>query len=264
MKQIGLVLLSILIALLRTGASPAQADVAIRKAANSGLYSISIFGKIDESAVKGFLNAIDDPRIKSAGRPILLHLNSPGGSLSAAISIGEIVRRETIATSVIDNAQCVSACVFILAAGVWRSVGDKGKVGIHRPRFDEEYFASLTLEQARRKYNEMAMVTRQYLTRMGISDALYAAMLRVPSDRIEVLPWKVVREFGLDGEDPSWSEYMRATAIKQQGRETYDVNQSYFRALVACWNALSASADTCNELKSVFESALAHLMHANA
>ena len=38
----------------------------------------------------------------------------------------------------------------------------------------------MTLEQARRKYNEMAMVTRQYLTRMGISDALYAAMLRVP------------------------------------------------------------------------------------
>lgn len=183
-------------------------------------------------------------------------LNSPGGLLSAAIEIGEIVRREAMTTNVIDNTQCVSACVFILAAGVQRIISAKGKIGIHRPRFDEESFASLPVDQARAKYNKMTTEVQQYLTRMGMSDGLYTAMLRVPSDQVQTLPWKTAREFGLDGEDPSWAEYIRATAIKQQGRETYKANQSYFRALLGCLNAPGGSPQRCDYLKSTFDSEL--------
>lgn len=102
----------------------------------------------------------------------------------------------------------------------------------------------------------MAEGVRKYLVQMGMSDGLYVAMLRVPSDQISFLSKKAVREFGLEGDDPSWAEYQRAKSIQETGRETYEVNQSVFRVQLACLNAPAGSLERCKDVRVQFQNQL--------
>jgi ATP-dependent protease ClpP protease subunit len=139
----------------------------------------------------------------------VIHLDSPGGSVSAAMRIGELVRMGGMRTTVSRYDECSSACVLILAAGVIRVLFD-GRIGIHRPSFSEESGASmLNPEYATAQYNETADKVRSYLRRMGMSDDLFTAMLRVPSGQMRYLSAKELQSFGLDGEDPAWAEWYK-------------------------------------------------------
>ncbi len=75
-----------------------------------------------------------------AGRPTVL-VDSPGGSIAPALAIGRLIRARGLAVAVARvagggptdaDAQCASACVLVLAAGVGRSVGPGAEVGVHR------------------------------------------------------------------------------------------------------------------------------------
>lgn len=147
-------------------------------------------------------------------------------------------------TFVGPNDECSSACVFILAAGVIR-IADYGRVGIHRPHFDETYFGSLSLDDARAKYEQMSNSVRQYLSQMGMADALYLDMMKISSDDVTHLSAAQMTEYGLIGRDPAWSEYKRAQAIKKEGVEDYEVNTNWANTLVACYNKFGKSA-TCD------------------
>ncbi len=212
-----------------------------------------ITGVIDQQTVEDFDKAINDPRIIKTAKlsaPMVV-LDTPGGSVIDAVLIGQTIRRSNFMTGVFEGAQCSSACVLILAAGVSRTA-NFGKVGIHRPHFDESAFAQLTQDQARAKYNEMANGVRQYLLQMGMSENLYTAMLKVPSDQIEFLSLKNIREYGLEGEDPAWAEYQRAKAIKRGGPLQFEANQSLGRINAACWNAFGLNADRCKQDRSQY------------
>jgi len=75
-----------------------------------------------------------------------LYLNSPGGSITAAMSLGELIRSNNINTAVghaqrstdpadgsaydfLDSAACRSACVLAFAGGVHRFYGDASRSG---------------------------------------------------------------------------------------------------------------------------------------
>lgn len=231
----------------------ADAAVAVRCLPPCTIYQIAITGIIDKRTVEDFDKATKDSRIVKTAElfaPMVV-LDTPGGSVTEAMLIGQMIRRSNFMTGVFENAQCSSACVLILAAGVSRTASF-GKVGIHRPHFDEAAFAQLTQDQARVKYDDMANGVRQYLLQMGMSDNLYAAMLRVPSDQIELLSVKSIRDFGLEGEDPAWAEYQRAKAIKNVGRLQFEANQSLGRISAACWNAFGLNADRCTRDRSQY------------
>jgi len=70
---------------------------------------------------------------------------------------------------------CASACFLIWASGITR---EGNYVGIHRFRFDEMYFGSLSPSQAREEYARFENVFRAYLTKLnvpvGIVDRLFA------------------------------------------------------------------------------------------
>lgn len=75
-----------------------------------------------------------------AGRPTVL-VDSPGGSIAPALAIGRLIRARGLTVAVARvaggvptdaGAQCASACVLVLAAGVGRSVGPGAEVGVHR------------------------------------------------------------------------------------------------------------------------------------
>ncbi len=91
-----------------------------------GYHIIFIDGDIDASTLTEFRVLV--AQIDGWG---MVRLNSPGGDLESAISIGRIVRAQSLGTDVAHQDSCASACIFILAAGVDRSA--YGKIGIHRP-----------------------------------------------------------------------------------------------------------------------------------
>jgi hypothetical protein len=77
-------------------------------------------------------------------------INSRGGDVSAAMTIGRIFRQETSFLQV--DGVCISACVLVLAGAVERFVKTSFMVGIHRPYLAQ---TSYTEEQARKLYDDM-------------------------------------------------------------------------------------------------------------
>lgn len=76
------------------------------------------------------------------GGPQVLCLDSPGGSLKAAIDMAQIVHDRGIATHVEDGASCESACSITYFMGtalagdtrtIARKVAPRGRIGIHAP-----------------------------------------------------------------------------------------------------------------------------------
>jgi hypothetical protein len=166
---------AVLAASLRVAAPAEAATVSL-----DNVNGIKVTGVIDRATVSEF--TVVATRVRDWA---IVFLDSVGGDLVAAMEIGQIIRSRSFETDVIVTARCASACVFILAAGVDRSA--YGKIGIHRPHFDDRYVADLTPAQARAKYEQLQAGARSYLREMGMPDDLYIEMMRIPSDRIRSL-----------------------------------------------------------------------------
>jgi len=61
----------------------------------------------------------------------IVFLESPGGSVGAAIEIGHTIRDHGFSTIVADNAPCTSACGLIWLAGREKYLGLRAQVGFH-------------------------------------------------------------------------------------------------------------------------------------
>jgi hypothetical protein len=115
--------------------------------------------------------------------PTVFHITSGGGNLDEAMKIGAFIAASNIPVWVWN--ECNSACVFIYASGVERDV--RGKIGLHRPYFNEEYFSSLTSLEAEQKYKELKMKASLYLDKIGVSQELITRMFNTSSKNIDYL-----------------------------------------------------------------------------
>src|SRR5260370_32271993 len=128
------------------------ATVNEQAACGDGVIEIDIDGDIDATTVEKVKGAFDRQRastmqpasVKCVGRH---QINSPGGSISAAMAIGRIFRREKASLQVKDNDVCLSACVLVLAGAVERPISRSAKVGIHRPYLETTSQGSMTADQ---------------------------------------------------------------------------------------------------------------------
>jgi hypothetical protein len=109
--------------------------------------------------------------------------------------------------------------VLIFAAGVFRDRDEGGVVGIHRPTFEPNYFAGLSVETARAKYFQMAQKVRIYLSEMGMSDRLFEQMMNVASNEIRILSLREMTDLGLSGYEPAYEERQRAEGIVRFGAD---------------------------------------------
>lgn len=175
---------------------------------------IQIAGLIDKHALDEFTKLA--ARIRDWGEVVL---DSPGGDVVAALAIGRLVRARSFETDVPKDYVCASACIFILAAGVDRAA--YGKIGIHRPHYDDAYFAGLDPTEAQEKYDQLETITHSYLHDMGIPDELFTMMMRVPSDRIVWLSPVEIDKSGLDRIDPGYEEWLRAQYALRFGPNGY-------------------------------------------
>lgn len=160
--------------------TPANADVRVievppavgssRGAASAGTRVIQIYGTIKQT---------DPAEIEQLFRTIrnfAVSLNSIGGDVGAALSIGRMLRREDKSAVVGPDDVCISACVLVLAGATHRAIMG-GKVGIHRPFVGQD--SATTPEQQKTQYEGIERAVRGYLHEMNIDARLYDDMFRI-------------------------------------------------------------------------------------
>jgi hypothetical protein len=118
-------------------------------------------------------------------RPDTVALHSPGGSVRDALEIGRRLRTEGLATRVGPDAACFSACPYILAGGVRRTVSRTAMVGVHQHYFGEN--AILPAFMAVEDIQSAQADVMTYLDEMGIDPLLMVKAMQTPPDDIYIL-----------------------------------------------------------------------------
>jgi hypothetical protein len=197
----------------------AAAQVAIEPSdATGSRFKIVISGPINVATLVDFSRALVDPRIAKTRAPSV-ELDSPGGSIPAAMAIGGFVRSGGLRTAVAWRRTCDSACALILVAGIERSAG-LGSVSIHRPRYEAGRAGEDAIPRVRERYNEVLASMRDYLKHMGPGEELLEAMLAVPSGRLRPLSQHELRAFGLSPSRTARTKSLARHAAAGPARQT--------------------------------------------
>lgn len=207
-KEVAMRFIALLTVVLLLASRSMAADISSRIVMLEGSPSMvfTLRGDIVEADYDRFKVMVDRYGKKNSG----LDLDSTGGDVRAAVMIGDMIRDQIMYVHVPNGASCVSACVFILQAGVSRTVYPNATLGLHRPRFPAEAFGSMTQEAARDKYNAMVDTLKGYWLSMGGSDEAFRIMMATPSSSVRVVRADEAATLGLDGADPAWYEYWHA------------------------------------------------------
>jgi hypothetical protein len=99
--------------------------------------TVRLRGSIDRSRlglVKEALRRRNQAQ-SALGRRIELHIDADthGGEVFAAMEIGRALRRDSASIHVGPDAECSSACIYVLMGATTRTVARTARVGIHRP-----------------------------------------------------------------------------------------------------------------------------------
>jgi hypothetical protein len=154
----------------------------------SGGAAILLEGAIDEGDSSRILKQIQELR----EQPTRVILNSPGGSVQDALELGRAIRLAGFDTEMREGDICYSACPYLLAAGVKRTVPEGAFVGVHQHYFGESTLlpAFAAVEDIQRGQGEVM----RYLDQMGIDPLVMQHALVTPPDEIYVLlPEELIR-----------------------------------------------------------------------
>lgn len=156
-------------------------------------------------------------------------LNSPGGSVSEALSIAQIVIDNVLDTNTSAywlpledkrerNGICVSACFLIWVAGAKRESYSRppgnqfglppAGLGLHRPFFSSDEFVKLSPSAAAKAQQDLISQIRGYLKRNDIPDSLIDEMIRRSSREVYWLDSMDRTDEALDGMAPWFEELM--------------------------------------------------------
>ncbi len=127
--------------------------------------------------------------------PARVALHSVGGSVDDALAIGRFLRAAGVGTEVPAGRVCLSACPYILAAGVTRSVGDGAAVGVHQHYHGESAMlpAFLAVEDIQRGQADVLV----YLAEMGVDPLVMVPAMSTPPDEIHLLLPHDLARYGL-------------------------------------------------------------------
>jgi ATP-dependent protease ClpP protease subunit len=165
-------------------------------------------GEIVTETVSAFQNLIGEVHRQAEQQKkevgiSLLNINSRGGSVTEAMVIGRLVRKEGIGVNVDPSDVCASACVLILAGAMMRTFIDN--VGIHRPYF-EVPAQQISSEAGKASYGAMLQDIRSYFREMNVAENLADAMLRIPPEDVHYLTEREAKAYGLAMIDPVFQE----------------------------------------------------------
>nr|WP_298140916.1 hypothetical protein [uncultured Pseudomonas sp.] len=171
-------------------AAGAFAQVEVKAAPHSNLGSL-LAVKISEEIAPGDYEALLRGIKANPGaytRKIAL-LDNIGGSAPEAIRIGRLLRETGFDTLVPSNGVCQGSCIYLLAAGLKKTV--KGHVGLHRPPFPSGESAQAQRQQ-HKHYDPAA-----YFREMKVSPRLAQDMQHIEPHNMRVLSEKELKGYGL-------------------------------------------------------------------
>lgn len=209
---------------------------------NCSTQHILLKGQITESSAFLF-KALLEALARRNSRPVHVNLDSPGGLISAAMEIGDLIAENNMAVGVGKEPICYSACAFVFAAGR-RRVAWPSSIGIHRPSNTEISTEDLNYGEYLDRFNEFNPVMKAYFSRYGVSPALVDAMNNVPSSEIRILGHNELQEFGLGVKNIAFEEYDRARTIQVCGHEFIQLQQRFRSALDRCERNLTPFSET--------------------
>jgi hypothetical protein len=97
--------------------------------------AIDIQGQISEATLTRFSNALNE-RQSAKCNEIAVTLNSGGGKMYVAMTIGELIRSQRLNTVILAGNKCASACGLIFISGVNRALTNtafnKSSLGLHQ------------------------------------------------------------------------------------------------------------------------------------
>jgi hypothetical protein len=131
-------------------------------------------------------------------------LASPGGDVSEALKIGQLVK-SLYATVVVGPAtgQCVSACFIIFASAVDRIMNNDKMIGIHRPYVYPDRLRSLSPSAAEALETDALLEAEKYLHELRVPTSLVEEMFEQASTEVH---WLTRREFLELGRRAPWYE----------------------------------------------------------
>jgi hypothetical protein len=125
------------------------------------------FGDFDKFSAK--LGAFPDSKTVS--------LISPGGRVRDAVQIGRLLRLFEMGTVVPKGQVCVSSCVFIWAAGIWRELDPGANLYMHCVFAANDVKAAKDVKKTDLKTSKCSEKTNELLVR-------YLALVEMPQEAI--------------------------------------------------------------------------------
>lgn len=148
-----------------------------------------------------------------------VYLDSIGGDVSAAISIGRLVRKNDFWTAIKANGKCYSSCALIFIAGVERH--NFGELGLHRPYFASSPKSRETLEE---KVPLMLSTLKNYINEMGVTDNFYQQMVNTEPSQVVIYDSDEYTAL-VPETDPTFSEILIARNARYFGTTTSEMRQ---------------------------------------
>ena len=161
------------------------------------------------------------------GRQLPIYFYSPGGLTDNAIAIGRLLREREMTAGVAKTVPeacegkstdacralkrtgqtlaarwrsvdggCNSSCVYALIGAKTRDVPPGASVGIHSSKVP--YIGESARAAARARLASFNLELRRYIREMGIDDGLFAAILKVPFEKVHILSRDEIVRFGID------------------------------------------------------------------
>lgn len=200
MRCLWTVALAGLTAALLVSTSPARSAEAMRFRMDESAGRILATGEIRADTPAEFRKILSQLH----GRKLPVVINSPGGRLSAALSIGRMIRKAGLDITV--QGTCTSACPFVLAGGVDRRAGAGSIIGVHQALMIRSGSAEANASGQQLLKNSKATAQqfrlmrgklRGYLTEMGVSIQLVDEMDKASPYEMNVLSLQQLQELKL-------------------------------------------------------------------
>jgi hypothetical protein len=174
--------------------------VAASAQANWSVIDDEVYGRVLTVGVFGTISANDSDVLSKAVSEVpdadvrIAILASDGGDLRAAMQMGRILRSHGFNAVISDGQSCLSACVFLLAASIGKTVN--GNVGIHRP-----YFVGGSSGSVAEEIQQMKDLSAAYFREMNIPDRLAEDMFSVDPAKIRILSPRELEDYRLNAKD---------------------------------------------------------------
>jgi hypothetical protein len=149
-------------------------------------------------------------------------LHSPGGSVSDAIEMGRLIRRQQFATEVESGRYCASSCPLVFAGGLERRAGERAAIGVHQITALVADGAGLSALDGMDSVQRISAECQKYLLDMAIDPMVWVHAMQTPPDQLfyftgdELLKLKLATGTADDGKssgDPAASGKARTSGL---------------------------------------------------